>query len=195
MGLCSGAYVAFQSAAQIVNPAFVESVLINPLTYYWKTGMTIDDNPAQKKMAVQYYVTSASQPSKWLKLFSGKTKIGFLGALKVLATKFGLVGRQQEAGENVKNACLGHPAKDDLPGDLQRIEQASRQLAFFFARTDPGYGMLMSAAGQKVKQLCNAGKASIHFIEDTDHTFSRQAARQSFIDAVCAYLDRQYHGK
>src|SRR5262249_32294049 len=34
MGLCSGAYAAFQSAAQLSSPVLVESVLMNPLTFY-----------------------------------------------------------------------------------------------------------------------------------------------------------------
>jgi alpha-beta hydrolase superfamily lysophospholipase len=42
MGLCSGAYAAFQSAVQFTNPALLECVMINPLTFYWQEGMTVD---------------------------------------------------------------------------------------------------------------------------------------------------------
>jgi pimeloyl-ACP methyl ester carboxylesterase len=42
MGLCSGADAAFQSAVQSANPALLESVMINPPTFYWQEGMTME---------------------------------------------------------------------------------------------------------------------------------------------------------
>jgi len=42
MGHCAGAYFAFQSAAQLADPGLAESILINPITFYWHEGMTLD---------------------------------------------------------------------------------------------------------------------------------------------------------
>jgi hypothetical protein len=50
----------------------------------------------------------------------------------------------------------------------------------------------MFKASRTVKQLCRAGKMSVHFIENADHTFSRQGPRQAFVDAVAAYLCKRY---
>ena len=47
MGLCSGAYAAFQSAAQLTDPALIESILINPLTFFWRDGMSLEAGPVE----------------------------------------------------------------------------------------------------------------------------------------------------
>ena len=76
MGLCSGAYAAFQAAAQIQNSAVVESVLINPLTFFWKDGLTLDDSSVKQLVSSHYYAWAALRPMKWLKLLTGRSKIG-----------------------------------------------------------------------------------------------------------------------
>jgi pimeloyl-ACP methyl ester carboxylesterase len=53
MGLCSGAYAAFQSAVQLANPALVESVMINPLTFFWQEGMTVESVQSLKAVDQQ----------------------------------------------------------------------------------------------------------------------------------------------
>jgi alpha-beta hydrolase superfamily lysophospholipase len=189
MGLCSGAYVAFQSAAQLVTGQLAASVLINPLTFYWQPGWTLESSPAARHSIVQYYLGSALQPKKWLKLLAGRTKIGFLGSLGILAQRFD--PRHQSNGTDsgqANAAALGHPVTNDLPGDLDRAVQSHRRLACFFAEGDPGFSLLMSSARRKVKQLCRAGKMSLHFIKDADHTFSRHASRQALLEAIAAYL-------
>ena len=50
MGLCSGAYAAFQSAAQFTDPELVECVLINPLTFFWRDGMSLEFAPDRKSV-------------------------------------------------------------------------------------------------------------------------------------------------
>src|ERR1044072_663827 len=53
LGLCSGAYAAFQAAAQFADSALVESVLINPLTFFWREGMSLEATPAQQQKSFQ----------------------------------------------------------------------------------------------------------------------------------------------
>jgi len=194
MGLCSGAYVAFQAAAQITNPVLVAGVLINPLTFFWREGMSMESDPAQEHARSHYYLRMAFQPAKWLKLLSGQTKIGVLGSVKILAQRV-RIGRgtmkPAEITERKQNA-LGHPVTEDTSGDLERCRQRGRQLACFFSRSDPGYSLLMRSARRKTKQLCRAEKMSIHFIEDADHTFSHEAPRRNLLGAVSTYLCQQY---
>jgi pimeloyl-ACP methyl ester carboxylesterase len=195
MGLCSGAYAAFQAAAQFANPALVESVLLNPLTYFWKDGMPLEAPAAKEFAAFHYYTRAALQPAKWWKLLSGQSRIGLLGALKILAGRW----RRQPAHDAAaapatfeNDAAIAHPLCDDLPGDLERIRAAGRHLACFFSADDPGHSILMFHARRLAKAMCRAGQMNVFVIEGADHTFSRRGPRRTALRMIVDYLRARY---
>ncbi len=197
MGLCSGAYAAFQSAAQLDSANLVESVLINPLTFFWRDGMSLDASPALQLRTFQECMNSAWQPGKLLKLLSGRSKIGIGRALKILVQRWRLrslpgAPSLDQACNAVQDGLPSHPQREDLPGDLDRVVKANRHLTCFFARSDPGYGILTFHAQRKVNELCRAGKLSLHFIDDADHTFSRHTARRALGLAIAKHLGGRY---
>jgi alpha-beta hydrolase superfamily lysophospholipase len=197
MGLCSGAYAAFQAAAQLSDPALVESVLINPLTFFWAEGMSLEAAPALKLKSFHDSIASAWQPAKWLKLLSGRSKLGVVGALKLLVERWWLrkapVRQTSAGGANMaRDGYPAHPLKEDLPGDLDRVVQAGRRLACFFSRSDPGYDILALHAGRKMDDLLRRGKMSVYFMDDADHTFSRLAARRALEKAIGNHLAERY---
>jgi pimeloyl-ACP methyl ester carboxylesterase len=195
MGLCSGAYAGFQAAAQFKNPVLVESVLINPLTYYWKEGMSLD-MPAPKEIAaLHYYMRSALMPAKWWKLISGNTKIGLVGALRMLAGRWRRRRPEESASVphlDIGDANLCHPAREDLTKDLKKVAAFGRHLACFFSASDPGYSILMYHARRAAKALRRAGKLRIFIIEGADHTFSRRRPRETALRMIVEYLCERY---
>jgi pimeloyl-ACP methyl ester carboxylesterase len=191
LGLCSGAYFAFQAAAQLRNPALVESVLINPLTFFWKDGMSLDALPTKDDIAFDYYLKSAWQPAKWLKLLSGQTKIGFGGAFSKL-WRFWHTAYPSQQGAELIDGPLGHPERDDLTADLDRVARRGRRLACFISSADPGYHIMNVRAKRKVQELVQAGVLSVKIIENADHTFSFRVPRREVIDAICEHLCRRY---
>lgn len=200
LGLCSGAYFAFQAAAQLSDPALIESVLINPLTFYWREGMSLEVTPAQKLKSFRQGIESAWQPQKWLKLLSGRSKIGIRGAFRTLLERWqlghppGTARNDAALGDAAAppNGCPSHPTREDLPADLERIARAGRRLSCFFSRADPGYDLLTIYARRKVNELCRAAALSINFIEEADHTFSRRTTRQALAQALSTHLARRY---
>jgi pimeloyl-ACP methyl ester carboxylesterase len=194
MGLCSGAYYAFHSAAQLTDPVLVESVAINPLTFWWKIGMSLDISPGRRIEAFHNVVTALFKPGKWLKLLSGRSKRGISGVIQILAGWWRM--RSRKTARHVADASAdilsSHPQEEDLPGDLERNVQAGRHLAFFFSRADPGYGLLQFHARRKARALCRAGKMSVHFIEDADQTFSRREWRRTLGEAISEHLLHRY---
>lgn len=192
IGLCSGAYFAFQSAVALPDPSLIESILINPLTYFWKDGMVITESSDRQVLVQQYYFESALNPRKWAKLLSGRTKIGVGGAAKLAAAKLQrslglrlLVTRS--AGELVRPPHA-HPLDDDLTADLDAAIAHGRRLTMFFAEGEPGHGILMAKAGKRARQLQRTGHLQIEFIPEADHNFSRRAARTKLIDAISTHF-------
>jgi pimeloyl-ACP methyl ester carboxylesterase len=193
MGLCSGAYMAFHGAAQLANPILVESVLINPLTFYWREGMTLEAAPEAGLKIFHYYMRAALKPSKWLKFLSGTAKTGLCGAIRILANRW----RLRKDPTNQRPACggdgkLGHPVMEDLPADFERIVTAGRRVTCFFAKSDPGYSIMMFHARRKVNELCRTGKLKLFFIEDADHTFSRRVPRRTVVQKIADHLRQRY---
>lgn len=196
-GLCSGAYVAFQSAAQLSDPMLVESVLINPLTFFWKTGMTLDSAPIHDVLAKNYYLNVIRRPEKWLKLFSGRSRTGWLKAGRLLLS-FLKKKRKKPAPINRHHGGSatepGHPAQDNLPADLVRVASAGRQLSMYFAKSDPGYRLLTNRAAREVRKQQKSGNLQISFIDEADHTFSRRVTRQALIERIANDLLQRYKG-
>lgn len=195
LGLCSGAYTAFQTAAQLSSPVLVESVLINPLTFYWREGMSLELSPAHQLQSFQDFMVSLWRPRKWLKFLSGRSKIGIAGAMKMLAQRWQISPTDEQNSVNCETAPTAtptHPLREDLPGDLDRVVKNGRRLACFFARSDPGYGILEHQAKRKVEELRHAGMLSVYFLEDADHTFSRRGPRRALEQAIIEHLMRRY---
>ncbi len=197
MGLCSGAYAAFQSAAQLSNSILVESIPINPLTFHWREGMSLDASPAEKIQLLRSCMKSIWDPRKWLKVLSGRSKIGVLGVMRMLMERWRL--RTPSVRNDSVSPCAdardgfpSHPLQDDLPGDLVRIERRGRHLTCVFARSDPGYSLLLFLAGRKVNELCDRGRMKLFFIDDADHTFSRQGRRRALEETLTEHLCRRY---
>lgn len=194
MGLCSGAYIAFQSAAQLKSSLLIESILINPLTFFWREGMTIDDDMTARMLFQDtHYYQSLWKWEKWLKLVSGRTHIGLFGAMKLAIRKLvGLIPRSKHEPRLTDVAqqfrVPSHPEQNDLPGDLTRIAAADRKLAMFFASDDPGLTILMKDARATARRQERSGKLKIHSIKHADHTFSRDSARLKLMKQLVAHL-------
>ncbi len=197
LGLCSGAYVAFQSAAQLPHSAIIESILINPLVFYWKEGMTINDTNTDQLVAWREYWNAIFKWSQWKLLLTGRTRTGFAGSLKRFAghvkPRFLSSGRPApQKGKSTPPSGCAHPARKDLPGDLSRIVAAERTLAMFVSDNDPGYFLLMYQARRKAAQLMKQGRLQCRFIHQADHTFSTAQARQTFYQSLTDYLNQRF---
>jgi pimeloyl-ACP methyl ester carboxylesterase len=195
LGLCSGAYAAFQSAVHLTSPALVESVVINPLAFYWREGMPLGvpggPSPLAQLAQMQYLHRAALDPRKWLDLLTGKTRLGITGIARLLVRhwrrRFRPVG-----GSGPQRFENGHPVREDLPADLDQAVRAGRRLAFFFGTRDPSHGILMFHAARKMRQLRRAGAVSVSLIDDADHTFTGRGPREALVRSVGDYLAGRY---
>lgn len=193
MGLCSGAYAAFQSMVQLPHPTLVEGIMINPLTFFWQEGMTIKATPNERLHAWHYYWNIIFDLKNWQQLFSGKSNMGVIGALqrfnqRVMARPATPTQALAKSAATKPQIGYSHPAKEDLRADLARVANASRNLAMFISDNDPGHFLLMYKARRKAKQLIRKGILRCFFIHDADHTFSTESARKALSQTLIDYL-------
>lgn len=191
LGLCSGAYHAFEGAAQ--HLALDVAVVINPLLFFRPDRIDFDAVPVQDH-AVQQLSTEAwrnlRDPARWRKLVSGEVDCAFIAA--TLVRRAGLAGRRLV---RLLARGAGWPLPDDLAGKLRRAaihhraNDARPRLHFVFAEGDPGWHLLTADSGRTLAALQRQGRVAVHRVPDADHTFSRAAARltlQAVLDDVLA---------
>lgn len=191
LGLCSGAFHAFEAAAQHL-PLDV-AVMINPLVFFRPERVDFDAVPAQDH-AVQQLSSEALRnlrdPARWRKLLSGDVNLSFI--LATLTRRAGLAAKRVR---RLLARQVGVPLADDLAGKLRRAAVHHRntdvqpRLHFVFAEGDPGLGLLEAEAGRTLWALQRQGRVTVRRVADADHTFSRAAARlqlQAVLDEVLA---------
>jgi alpha-beta hydrolase superfamily lysophospholipase len=173
-GLCSGAHAAFHAAIELAEVPIVESVLINPLTFYYKRGMSLDQ-PLNRYGEWQWYMRSLRRRDRWAKLLRGKVRIRDIVRVAV--------DRLREAVARKRG---------DLARDLDAIAASGRKLTFGFSRFDPGYDLLMANAGRAVKRLRARGALALWRIDDADHTFEVKHSRDVMIASLVQHLSKRY---
>lgn len=193
MGLCSGAYFAFRASLDLTDIAIVDCYMINPLTFHWEEGMTIDDSPAVTYANWYAYKQSLKDPARWLKLLRGRVSLKNLvvtmwDRLSLLVTArletftaSAVTDSENKAGKN-------------LDRNLENLAQRNIQISFLLARDDAGYDVLMSMAGKTARKLQKKARLSLQFVEKADHTFSRYHPRCQAINKVLEHFKRQRPG-
>jgi alpha-beta hydrolase superfamily lysophospholipase len=192
MGLCSGAYAAFHAGIDIKDEQISECLLINPLTFYWKEGMSLAIPSEVHYRQWNDYMASMRKWDKWLKLFRGGVSV--VEIIRTIAERMGILVSVKL--KNLKKIFQSkHSSKKgqhDLAADLQTIANTGRKIRFIFSENDPGYDLLLTNAGGAVKRLEKQGRLSIEIVSRADHTFSKNAARQVVMQHLAYQMREDY---
>jgi alpha-beta hydrolase superfamily lysophospholipase len=190
MGLCSGAHTAFHAGLDLAGHRVAECALINPLTFYYKRGMSLRQPTYQHHRRWREYMTSIRSPRHWLKLMRGESDA--LGIFSFVVTQ----ARIRIAAKMRRWRRRWNPAdattEDDLETDLPRLLASGRKLTFILSRMDPGYALLTTGGGDTVKKLIREERIAIRFIERGDHTFSVRFPRCELIGTIVQHLVQRY---
>jgi alpha/beta superfamily hydrolase len=186
IGLCSGAYHAFKAA---VRGLPLESVvMINPLTFFWKDGMSLDAPLPDRRVISEAhrYQKTAFRMQSWLKLMRGQVNVGRVVQILVRRT-----------GSVINHYCrdlarrLGRPLNDDLGRELESVARRRIGMLFVFAARDPGIELLRTQGGSRVKKL--RSQLQIELITGADHTFTTHRARNRLIEVLARALESSAH--
>ncbi len=191
-GLCFGSYVSFHASLETSHNSIVECVLINPLTFYWEEGMSLDDENITRNIAnVKAYKSSMLKADRWLKIIRGEVNIGKL--VEVLVSFFGhkLRGSIRQLGLFGKDGKSN--MKHNLSADLNKIVESGKHVSFVIADKDPGYDLLMMEARKTVISLINENKLSIDIIPNSYHTFPTRESKVTALSTLIENAVGRYH--
>lgn len=187
LGLCAGAHHAVHAALKACDAGspFDGIVAVNPLTFYWHAGMSLETPlPAhQVTSEMARYRGRLLSADFWRKLLGGgiDPRVPLRVVSRRLAQRGGLLARA--AGRR-----LGRRVADDLGADLTRLARAGVQLEFVFAEGEPGLALLAEQGGAPVSRLRRAGLLHITRCPGADHTFTRHVAREHLLRVLVALL-------
>jgi predicted alpha/beta hydrolase len=168
-GLCSGAYHCLR--AGVAGLPVQRLLMINPLTYFWKQGMTLSDlQDAQVLRGPAIYRERMRSGKSWRKLLTGRVDPRPIARTLLQRAWLALDSRRRDLARRLRM-----PLADDLGSELQALCARGVRVVFVFARGDPGVALLKVQAGSALRRL--AGRCRIHFIDGADHIFSQSRPR------------------
>lgn len=177
LGLCSGAYHAYKAAE--AGQEIDRLLLINPLTFNYTPGMSLDSAAFHVTAQSQLYKASLRKASSWKKLLSGGVRIGPI--VRVLLRRVGML-----AEHHVRNLLRssGVRMQDDLGTNLMALAQRGVAMRFVFSASDPGRKLLLEQGGSVVGSLMDQGALEMQVIEGADHTFTPLWSQLILIDTL-----------
>lgn len=173
-GICSGAHHAMHAA--LSQPELVQRLaIINPLTFYWTPGLSLDiPSESSTHQDTAYYRQAMKDPKRWLKLLKGQASLGYIAGYSV---RF---ARKRLAALGDQIAGVLKPIPDTrLNRDLRRLVQAGIEVNFVFSDRDPGWDILADESRLPKSKLARRLGIHIYPVTEANHTFSWYRSRQS----------------
>jgi alpha-beta hydrolase superfamily lysophospholipase len=183
IGLCSGAYHGLKAAAAGYSLRSV--VVVNPLTFFWKSGMSLEYADFQITSESSRYARSATTLASWLKLLRGQ--VNLRAAAKVFWKR--LSARARDSRRDIARR-IGVELQDDLASELLRVARQRTDMYFVFSASDPGHSMLSEQGGSIVRKLARRDQLRISIVQGADHTFTAHWNRDQLIALLMAHLER-----
>jgi hypothetical protein len=174
VGLCSGAYAAFQAA--LTESRVTGVVLINPIVFHGAQGMSRNSTQVHQVQAARQYRRSLTDASKWRKLLTGQVDVRF--ALGVLSAR--------------ARTWVTSRSGRGLPADLRQLLGRGVRIGIAFSDGDAGVDAFTSQVGARLPELRKRGLAIQHF-PGADHTFNALAARGMLLDWVVGHVSEGRH--
>jgi alpha-beta hydrolase superfamily lysophospholipase len=184
LGLCSGAYHGFKAAAAGLPLSSI--MVVNPLTFFWKPGMSLEYADFQVTAETTRYARSARTLASWLKLLRGDVDLRNAG--RVFWTRFQV--RARNSSRELARLA-GISLQNDLASELQGIARQRTEIYFIFSASDPGYAMLLEQGGRIVGNLVRSEKMRISIVQGADHTFTSHWNRDQLLALLAAHLERR----
>lgn len=182
MGICSGAYVAFQTA--LVEPRVGSLVLMNARLLDWTPGRPGDswqDAMQQYAKSTDYYRRSLFKPEVWRRLLRGQVDVPLI-ARRFLALTLARARRLLATDDS----------HDGLRHRMQRLCRRGVGVLTLVSDADDGRDYVefhFGAGGRRMR----AGQAfRMAYVQDADHTFSRPGNQAQVLSELLRHLE-QHH--
>ena len=182
LGLCSGAYAAFQIARG--EPRLLGVFIINPTAFH-RDAPAADANATLTTVdqleQMQRYLQVMRDPQSWKKLLSGKANVRHIA--KVVGAR---VGSKLEAAKEAAAVRLGR-APRGVARDLEELLARGAKVNLVFSEGDPGQAMFAAELGAREAELVKKG-LHVKTFAGADHNFHEMSSRAELLDWLTATI-------
>jgi alpha/beta superfamily hydrolase len=181
-GLCSAAFLAWHSAQTI--PEITQLLLINPQTFEWKEGDSLEVSPLQQHYEFESYRQSLHSAEKWKKLLSGKVDLRYLTRTVLNRLTSAADARVQSARVALGIGGTNSP----ISRAVHALGQRGGHVSVIFSAGDPGIPNLERELSGAMRGLTRRGVLSVQVIDGPDHSFTPRWATRRLTDAIAGRL-------
>jgi alpha/beta superfamily hydrolase len=180
VGLCSGAYAAYHAAlaARARDEVPRAVVLINPQTFHYRDGDSLDVSPLGE---TKRYRASALDPEKWRRLLSGKVDLA--NVAKIVLSRAAL---------EVRTRLARHLGGPDVRREIATLLDRDVDVLLVYSATDPGLDYLTMETGRSLDRLRRRPNLRLELVQQADHTFTPLASQDRLTTILTAHLDRVF---
>jgi len=178
VGLCSGAYLAFHTCVE--DPRVAGQILLNPQTFEWKEGDSLELSIRKSFLSTRYYVRALFNPSAWKRGIRGQLNVR--GVAAVLRERL-----VSQARALVRSANARTRGRDQPQTDIERA---------FRAVSDRGVQSLLVFSfeehlGRNARRMPKAS-FRLEIIDGADHTFTPIDSQDMLYDLLVHYLAERF---
>jgi pimeloyl-ACP methyl ester carboxylesterase len=184
MGLCSGAYAAFH--ASLVDERVSGIVLVNPQTFDFSEGDTIDIARRRNFQEARHYRHALRSVPSWKKALRGDVDIAHVAS--VVAGRAGDLARKQlkRVGERFGAAEL-----PPLARAFHGLCDRDVDCLLVYGADDPGREHLDDQLGRELEKLRKRSSFRLEIVDGPDHTFTPLWSQELLATLVSEHLERR----
>lgn len=171
-GACSGAYLAFHSAAR--DPRISGLVLVNIQRFVWRRGETVAEAIASAYPLAASYVNKVWSARSWRRVLTGERR------LWPLVREFA----RRAAGR--LRAIVPSAETRRARAMMAGLQDRGVRVELFFSADDPGLGDLAPHFGAGGRRLAGDKPVVITLVPGSDHDLTPPAAREALFARVLA---------
>jgi hypothetical protein len=180
MGLCSGAYVAFQTA--LAEPRVTGQILMNPRRLEWKEGETLQSAMQVSYKSTHFYKRALLDPDVYKRVLRGQVDVkGIVGRMLVLFN-----ARLKRA---LNSTFQKDPAGEDVLANARLLSSKGTDTLMIIGAEDDGRDYIEFHLGVHGKRMGSDPHFKMNIVAGSDHTFSNSDSQDLVIAMVQQHLD------
>jgi pimeloyl-ACP methyl ester carboxylesterase len=186
LGMCSGAYHAFQAALN--DPRINGLILVNLQKFVWQGTESLAVVERTTLRTTGFYLRNVTSPTVWHRLLRGKISAGRIAWTLVQRATLQLAAIADPAVAAIR----GETKVGKVRRQFRELSERSVHILYVLSGNDPGLDEVSRYFGIDGWRLRRQRNVAFHTIPRADHTLSTHWAREHLMQQVAPYLKRLF---
>jgi pimeloyl-ACP methyl ester carboxylesterase len=187
VGLCSGAYLAFHTAVE--DPRVVGQVLLNPQTFHWKEGDSLELSVRRSFLSTRYYARAVFDPDVWLRTLRGDVNVR--GVAHALRGR--LIERLKASVLNARALLAGNAApRSEVERAFVMLSDRGVESFLVFSFSDGGLDMIEQHLGSDARRMRGRRNFELTVVEGADHTFTPLPSQEAVHRLIVRHVTSRF---